>query len=165
PMVPIGDHLFWNLPLIYEHILDSMKKCAETLDVMLEQPKLKSIGIDTWGCDVAYFLKDGTIASLPYCYRDLHTQGAVERFCEGMPKEDVYGRTGIQFMDFNTLFQLDTIRRNNPEVLDNADKILFMPDALSYMLTGKAVTERTVASTSQILNPNTGDLTKCSLQK
>ena len=66
PMVPIGDHLFWNLPLIYEHILDSMKKCAEVLDVMLEQPKLQSIGIDTWGCDVAYFLKDGTIASLPY---------------------------------------------------------------------------------------------------
>lgn len=165
PMVPIGDHLFWNLPLIYEHILDSMKKCAEALDVMLEQPKLQSIGIDTWGCDVAYFLKDGTIASLPYCYRDLHTQGAVERFCEGMPKEEVYGRTGIQFMDFNTLFQLDTIRRNNPEVLDNADKILFMPDALSYMLTGKAVTERTVASTSQILNPNTGDLDEVLLAK
>ncbi|MDE6290128.1 MAG: rhamnulokinase [Muribaculaceae bacterium] len=165
PMVPIGDHLFWNLPLIYEHILDSMKKCAETLDVMLEQPKLQSIGIDTWGCDVAYFLKDGTIASLPYCYRDLHTQGAVERFCEGMSKEDVYGRTGIQFMDFNTLFQLDTIRRNNPEVLDNADKILFIPDALSYMLTGKAVTERTVASTSQILNPNTGDLDEVLLSK
>lgn len=165
PMVPIGDHLFWNLPLIYEHILDSMKKCAETLNVMLEQPKLQSIGIDTWGCDVAYFLKDGTIASLPYCYRDLHTQGAVERFCEGMSKEDVYERTGIQFMDFNTLFQLDTIRRNNPEVLDNADKILFMPDALSYMLTGKAVTERTVASTSQILNPNTGDLDEVLLAK
>ena len=165
PMVPIGDHLFWNLPLIYEHILDSMKKCAEVLDVMLEQPKLQSIGIDTWGCDVAYFLKDGTIASLPYCYRDLHTQGAVERFCEGMPKEEVYGRTGIQFMDFNTLFQLDTIRRNNPEVLDNADKILFMPDALSYMLTGNAVTERTVASTSQILNPNTGDLDDVLLAK
>lgn len=165
PMVPIGDHLFWNLPLIYEHILDSMKKCAEVLNVMLEQPKLQSIGIDTWGCDVAYFLKDGTIASLPYCYRDLHTQGAVDRFCEGMPKEDVYGRTGIQFMDFNTIFQLDTIRRNNPEVLDNADKILFMPDALSYMLTGKAVTERTVASTSQILNPNTGDLDEVLLEK
>ena len=159
PMLPIGDHQYWNLPLIYEHVLESMKKCAGILDTMLEQPKLKSIGFDTWGCDVAYFLKDGSIASLPYCYRDSHTVGAVERFCsESMPKEEVYAKTGIQFMDFNTLFQLDTIRRNNPEVLDNADKILFMPDALSYMLTGKAVTERTVASTSQILNPNTGDL-------
>ncbi len=166
PMLPIGEHQYWNLPLIYQHILDSMKKCAGILAEMPDQPKLKSIGIDTWGCDVAYFLKDGSIASLPYCYRDTHTVGAVDRFCkEMMPKEEVYAKTGIQFMDFNTLFQLDTIRRNNPEVLDNADKILFMPDALSYMLTGKAVTERTVASTSQILNPNTGDLDEVLLAK
>ena len=165
PMLPIGSHQYWNLPLIYQHIIDSMKKCAEILAEMPEGPSLKSIGIDTWGCDVAYFLKDGSIASLPYCYRDTHTVGAVERFCKEMPKEDVYARTGIQFMDFNTLFQLDTIRSNNPEVLDNADKILFIPDALSYMLTGKAVTERTVASTSQILNPNTGDLDDVLLAK
>ncbi len=165
PMLPIGEHQYWNLPLIYQHILESMKKCAGILAEMPGQPKLKSIGIDTWGCDVAYFLKDGSIASLPYCYRDTHTAGAVERFCKEMPKEEVYAKTGIQFMDFNTLFQLDTIRRNNPEVLDNADKILFMPDALSYMLTGKAVTERTVASTSQILNPNTGDLDEVLLAK
>ena len=165
PMLPIGDHQYWNLPLIYQHILESMKKCAGILAEIPGLPKLKSIGIDTWGCDVAYFLKDGSIASLPYCYRDTHTVGAVERFCKDMPKEEVYAKTGIQFMDFNTLFQLDTIRRNNPEVLDNADKILFMPDALSYMLTGNAVTERTVASTSQILNPNTGDLDEVLLSK
>lgn len=165
PMLPIGEHQYWNLPLIYQHIIESMKKCAELLAEMPEKPTLKTIGIDTWGCDVAYFLKDGSIASLPYCYRDTHTVGAVERFCKEMPKVEVYARTGIQFMDFNTLFQLDTIRRNNPEVLDNADKILFIPDALSYMLTGKAVTERTVASTSQILNPNTGQLDEVLLAK
>ncbi|MDE6547750.1 MAG: rhamnulokinase [Muribaculaceae bacterium] len=165
PMLPIGDHQYWNLPLIYQHIIESMKKCAGILAEMPEKPALKSIGIDTWGCDVAYFLQDGSIASLPYCYRDTHTVGAVERFCKDMPKEEVYTRTGIQFMDFNTLFQLDTIRRNNPEVLDNADKILFIPDAISYLLTGKAVTERTVASTSQILDPNTGELDNVLLEK
>ncbi len=165
PMLPIGEHQYWNLPLIYQHILDSMKKCAAILAEMPEKPELKSIGIDTWGCDVAYFLKDGSISSLPYCYRDTHTVGAVDRFCKELPKEEVYAKTGIQFMDFNTLFQLDTIRRNNPSVLDNADKILFMPDALSYMLTGKAVTERTIASTSQILNPNTGELDDVLLAK
>lgn len=165
PMLPIGSHQYWNLPLIYQHILDSMKKCSAILDEMPEKPNLKSIGIDTWGCDVAYFHKDGSIASLPYCYRDTHTVGAVDRFTKEMPKEEVYAKTGIQFMDFNTLFQLDTIRRNNPEILDTADKILFMPDALSYMLTGKAVTERTVASTSQILNPVTGDLDDVLLAK
>ncbi|MCM1489908.1 MAG: rhamnulokinase [Muribaculum sp.] len=166
PMLPIGNHQYWNLPLIYEHIVESMKKCAEILNAMPEPTKLKTIGIDTWGCDVAYFYKDGSIAGLPYCYRDTHTVGAVDRFCsESMPKEEIYAKTGIQFMDFNTLFQLDTIRRYNPEVLEAADKILFIPDALSYMLTGKAICERTVASTSQMLNPNTGDLDEVLLAK
>lgn len=166
PMLPIGDHQYWNLPLIYQHIVESMKKCAEILSAMPNPANLKTIGIDTWGCDVAYFYKDGSIAGLPYCYRDTHTAGAVDRFCsEAMSKEEVYAKTGIQFMDFNTLFQLDTIRRNNPEVLEAADKILFIPDALSYMLTGKAICERTVASTSQMLNPNTGDLDEVLLSK
>lgn len=165
PMLPLGNHHYWNLPLIYQQILDSMKKAAEILCQTEGSPALKTIGIDTWGCDVAYFHKDGSIASLPYCYRDTHTEGAVEKFCKEMPKEEVYALTGIQFMDFNTLFQLYTIRKNNPEILDTADKILFIPDALSFMLTGKAVTERTVASTSQLLNPNTGDLDEKLLAK
>lgn len=165
PMLPLGNHHYWNLPLIYQQILDSMKKAAEILFQTEGSPALKTIGIDTWGCDVAYFHKDGSIASLPYCYRDTHTEGAVEKFCKEMPKEEVYALTGIQFMDFNTLFQLYTIRKNNPEILDTADKILFIPDALSFMLTGKAVTERTVASTSQLLNPNTGDLDEKLLAK
>ena len=120
--------------------------------------KLSTIGIDTWGCDVAFFNADGSMAGLPHCYRDNHTEGAVEKFFEKMPREKVYALTGIQFMDFNTLFQLDTLRRNGSDLLEKADKILFMPDALAFMLTGNAVTEYTVASTSQILNPNTGDL-------
>ncbi|WP_290098208.1 FGGY family carbohydrate kinase, partial [Duncaniella muris] len=70
----------------------------------------------------------------------------------------VYAKTGIQFMDFNTLFQLHTLRRNGAKVIDSADKILWMPDAVAYMLTGNAVTEYTVASTSEMLNPATGDL-------
>ena len=75
-----------------------------------------------------------------------------------MPASLVYEHTGIQFMDFNSLFQLDTIKRNGSVALENADKILFIPDALIYMLTGKAICEYTVASTSQMLNPETGDL-------
>lgn len=166
PMLPIGKHLYWNLPQIYQHILDAMKECGDVLKETADGAKLDSIGIDTWGCDVAYFHKDGSISGLPYCYRDSHTEGAVEDFCKHMmPKEEVYGKTGIQFMDFNTLFQLYTIRKNSPEVLDEADKILFMPDALAYMLTGNAVTEYTVASTSQILNPNTGELDEVLLAK
>lgn len=156
PMLPIAGHLFWNLPELYDRVLEGIKTAVERLGA--DGKQLESIGIDTWGCDVAYFNADGTLCGLPYCYRDSHTDGAVERFAEKIGLDEVYGLTGIQFMNFNTLFQLDTIHRSTPEVIDNAAHILFIPDALSYMLTGNAVTEYTVASTSQILNPRTGDL-------
>lgn len=145
PMLPIAGHWFWDLPGLYNEILKALKKVAD------EGIEIESIGIDTWGVDVAYFNADGTLAGLPYCYRDPHTDDAQERLFSRIPKEEIYARTGIQFMNFNTLFQLDTIR-------PKADKLLFMPDALGYMLTGNAVTEYTIASTSQFLNPMTGDL-------
>ena len=148
PMLPIAGHLFWNLPQIYMEVKTAIDSAIARLSAT--QHTLSSIGIDTWGCDVAYFNADGTLAGLPYCYRDTHTEGAVARFAEKMPLKELYGRTGIQFMDFNTLFQLDTIR-------PKADRILFMPYAIAYMLTGEAVTEFTVASTSQMLNLATGD--------
>lgn len=156
PMLPIAGHLFWDLPYLYQEILRALKITGEKLGL----DKLSSIGIDTWGCDVAYFYKDGTIAGLPYCYRDSHTEGAIEKFSFRMNQDTLYDKTGIQFMNFNTVFQLFTIKENNPELIKAADKILFIPDALAYMLTGKAVMEYTVASTSQMLNPKTGDLDK-----
>ena len=152
PIIPMGGHMFWDLPALYNEVLLGLKKAAD------EGGALKSIGIDTWGCDFAYFGKDGQLLGLPYCYRDSHTEGAQQKFFEKMSAEDVYKRTGIQFMDFNSLFQLDTIKRNGGSALEAAEKVLFIPDALIYMLTGKAVCEYTVASTSQMLNPVTGDL-------
>lgn len=153
PQIPISGHLFWNLPHLYNEILVALRQVAE------EGITLTSIGIDTWGVDVAFFGKDGQLLGLPYCYRDSHTDGAVERFFqEYMPARELYDRTGIQFMPFNTLFQLETLRRNGCTALDVAEKILFIPDALTYMLTGKNVCEYTILSTSQMLNPQTGDI-------
>ena len=152
PMIPIGGHLYWDLPGLYNEVLIGLKKAAE------EGFLIESIGIDTWGCDFAFFGTDGQLLGLPHCYRDQHTDGAQEKFFEKMPASEVYERTGIQFMNFNSLFQLDTLKRNASSALQAADKILFIPDALIYMLTGKAICEYTVASTSQMLNPVTGDL-------
>ena len=152
PMIPIGGHLYWDLPGLYNEVLIALKKAAE------EGILIESIGIDTWGCDFAFFGTDGQLLGLPHCYRDQHTDGAQEKFFEKMPASEVYERTGIQFMNFNSLFQLDTLKRNASSALQAADKILFIPDALIYMLTGKAICEYTVASTSQMLNPVTGDL-------
>lgn len=146
-------HVFWDFPHLCDEILVALQH------VKTEGIVLTSIGIDTWGCDVAFFDKNGELIGLPYCYRDPHTDGAMERyFAECMSQEELYERTGIQFMPFNTLFQLDTIRRENKDAFDGADKVLFIPDALVYMLTGEAVMEQTIASTSQMLNPQTCDL-------
>lgn len=153
PQLPIGGHLFWNLPHLYNEVIKALRQVkAEGLDI-------ESIGIDTWGCDFAFFGTDGQLLGLPYCYRDAHTDGAMERFfADRLPQQDVYARTGIQFMPFNSLFQLDTLRRNGCTALQCADKILFIPDALVFMLTGEAVCEYTVASTSEMLNAESGDL-------
>lgn len=153
PQLPLSGHIFWDLPHLYNEVLRALRQ------VKAEGIELQSIGIDTWGCDFAFFDKNGQLLGLPYCYRDPHTDGAMERyFADRMPQQEVYERTGIQFMPFNSLFHLDTLRREGSVALSNADKILFIPDALIYMLTGEAVCEYTVASTSQILNPRTGNL-------
>lgn len=152
PMIPLGGHLYWDIANLYNEILKGLKTVAD------EGIAVNTIGIDTWGCDFAFFGKDGQLLGMPHCYRDQHTKGAQEKFFAKMPADEVYRRTGIQFMDFNSLFQLDTIKRNSCQALEHADKILFIPDALIYMLTGNAICEYTVASTSQMLNPMTGDL-------
>lgn len=158
PMIPMSGHLYWDLPALYNEILQALRKVAEA-DV-----KLTSIGIDTWGVDFAFFTSDGSLSSLPYCYRDPHTEGAIERFFERMSATEVYERTGIQFMEFNSLFQLDTLQRDGCVALQEADKILFIPDALSYLLTGNAVAESTIVSTSQLMDPRSGELDEALLE-
>ena len=152
PMIPLGGHLYWDIAGLYNKVLRGLREVAS------QGISIESIGIDTWGCDFAFFGTDGQLLGMPHCYRDQHTVGAQEKFFEKMPAAEVYKRTGIQFMDFNSLFQLDTLKRNGSQALEHADKVLFIPDALIYMLTGKAICEYTVASTSQMLNPMTGDL-------
>ncbi|MCR5180346.1 MAG: rhamnulokinase [Bacteroidaceae bacterium] len=159
PQLPLGGHIFWDLPHLYNEVLRALRQ------VKAEGLEIKSIGIDTWGCDFAFFGKDGQLLGLPYCYRDPHTDGAMERyFADKKPQKEVYERTGIQLMPFNSLFQLYTLRQAGTVALENADKILFIPDALIYMLTGEAVCEYTVATTSQMLDPRTGDLDEELLQ-
>lgn len=151
PIVNMGGHLFWDLAYLYTKILEGIRKAVQN------NLEFKSIGIDSWGCDFAFFGKDGQLLSLPYCYRDSHTEGSQEKFFRKIPRQEIYSRTGIQFMDFNSLFQLYTLRQNGCSALDAAQDIMFIPDALVYMLTGEKICEYTVASTSQMLSTRTKD--------
>ena len=141
-------HLFWDMDALFAQIREGLRKAAAL------PCGISSIGIDTWGVDVAFFDADGRLQGQPFCYRDPHTAGAPQRFfTEKMDAGSLYARTGIQVMDFNTLFQLFTLRRSGAPQLAAAEHILFLPDALTCLLTGQMVTEATIASTSHFLDP------------
>lgn len=148
-IIQMQGHFYWDLPAIYSSVVEGLRKVAE------RGVKIDSIGIDTWGVDFAFFGGDGLMLGLPYCYRDPHTTDAPERLFERMPRKTLYEKTGIQIMNFNSVFQLDTLRRNRCSALAAADKILFIPDALAYLLTGEMITEYTIASTAQMIDPRT----------
>lgn len=153
-IIQTGGHFFWDIYALYNEIIRGLKVVAD------EKIDITSIGIDTWGVDFVCIGKDGGILRNPYCYRDPHTDNAMEEYFKLVPKEKVYEKTGIQFMQFNSLFQLSTLKANNDSALAAADKILFVPDALMYMLTGEAVCEYTILSTSQMLDPRTKKIDK-----
>ena len=154
PIIEVGGHYFWDIFHLYNEIISGLKICGD------ENIAIESIGIDTWGVDFVCFGKDGLPLRNPYCYRDPYTAGMMEEYFKQIPKEKVYEKTGIQFMNFNSLFQLFAQKRMNDSALENAEKILFIPDALTMMLTGEAVCEYTILSTSQLLDPRTKKIDK-----
>jgi rhamnulokinase len=140
---------YWNIYSLYESIKTSFTICVQQGLV------IDSVGIDTWGVDFGYIAGDGSLLGLPRAYRDPYTEGAPEEYFKIIPRKEVYDLTGIQIMNFNSLFQLFRARQGSFAPLEGAEKILFMPDLLSYLLTGKQICEYTEASTSQLLNPRT----------
>lgn len=149
PMVELHGRFYWDIYHLYTSLIESLTICAR------QRIRLHSIGIDTWGVDFGYVALDGSLLGLPRAYRDPYTDGAPEDFFKRIPKEEVYKRTGIQVMPFNSLFQLFRAGQDSFIPQEVAEKILFIPDLLAYMLTERMVCEYTIASTSQLLNPET----------
>lgn len=143
--VSVGGTVYWDvLRLFYEIKQGIIKaKIAGGFD---------SIGIDTWGVDFGLIDSEGKLMENPVHYRDARTAGLVDEAFKTMPKEKLYGITGIQFMELNTLFQLISLKKYRPWMLERAEKMLFMPDLFGYMLTGKMCAEYSIASTSQLID-------------
>ena len=148
-----GGHYYWDIHALYFEMIRGLKEVASRgLDIT-------SIGIDTWGVDFVCIGDDGAILRNPRAYRDPITFEAMDDYLKTViSKKEVYDITGIQFMNFNSLFQLYAMRKENNSALKHAAKILFVPDALTWMLTGEMVCEYTIASTSQMLDPRTKQL-------
>ena len=152
-LIETGGHFYWDIFALYNEVINGLRLVAK------RQIEIQSIGIDTWGVDFVCVGSDGAILRNPLAYRDPHTVGKMEEYFEKkVARDEVYNITGIQFMNFNSLFQLYAMDEAGNTALRNADKVLFVPDALSYMLTGNAVCEYTIASTSHMLDPRTKDL-------
>lgn len=139
--------LYWNFGKLFGEVKEALKKCG----------KIDAIGVDTWGVDFGLIDKDGNLIQDPRNYRDEYSKPMVAVAAERVGKSMLYKKTGIQTMDFNTLFQLLAVSENEPELMAKTDKFLFMPDLFNYMLTGEMAAEYTVASTSEMINAEERD--------
>ena len=151
--VSVGGTVYWDVLRLFYEIKQGIIKARMA-------GGFDSIGIDTWGVDFGLIDKEGKLMENPIHYRDARTVGMVDEAFKTMPREKIYGITGIQFMELNTLFQLISLKKNRPWMLERADKMLFMPDLFAYMLTGKMCAEYSIASTSQIIDLKTKSWSK-----
>lgn len=142
--------MYWDIVRLWQEIKNGLGgtfRLAGSLD---------GIGVDTWGVDFGFVADDGSLVGNPVHYRDRRTEGIYDAAFALMPKEEIYRRTGLQFLPFNTLFQLLAQRRTRGErAFVGVDKMLFIPDLLNSFLTGRRVAEYTIASTSQMLDART----------
>lgn len=156
--VKINGTVYWDVQRLFHEIKQGLLKAKEA-------GGFDSVGIDTWGVDFGLLRKDGTLIENPVHYRDARNDGMVERAQKYMTKERMYDITGIQFMDFNTVFQILSLKENRPYILEEADTLLFMPDLLNYMLSGVKSTEYSIATTSQMVDIRTKSWSEEILEK
>lgn len=143
-------HRFENIPLeIDGHVCHDVPMIMSEIKTAIEKAgSVDALAFDTWGVDYGLIGSDGNLVHMPYHYRDTRTAYALEMAAKVMPLSELYKETGNQVMNINTLFQL--LSEDN---LDKAEKLLFMPDLFCYLLTGNMVWERSISSTSQMMNP------------
>lgn len=143
-------HRFDNIPIEKDgHVFHDVNMIKAEIDTAIDKAgSVDTLAFDTWGVDYGLIDSEGKLINNPYHYRDVRTDGTVEQAENVISSDTLYSETGNQIMPINTLFQL-TVDEN----INKADKFLFMPDLFGYLLTGNMVCEYTIASTSQMLSP------------
>ncbi|MFD0670191.1 rhamnulokinase family protein [Cohnella sp. GCM10027633] len=145
--VQVGDRLHWDILRLYHEIKQGLLK-AKHRGITPD-----SIGIDSWAIDFGLIGANGELIANPYNYRDRHTEGAMESLFSRVPASVIFARTGIQFLPFNTIFQLYAMKEAHAPQLKDGAKLLMIPDLLRYFLTGEMHNEFTNATTTQLYNP------------
>ncbi len=149
--VRILDALHWDVLGLYEQMLTALRKCKA------EHGDLDSLGVDTWGVDFALLGRGDTLLGNPRHYRDPHTEGVMERAFLQVSRQQLYRQTGLQFMRFNTLFQLLALQQSGSPLLEAAETLLMMPDLFHFFFTGMKGNEFSNATTTQLFNPTTNE--------
>src|SRR5258708_3280272 len=144
--LPTG--LYWDTLRLFHEIRRGLEIAGRELKLRVD-----GIGVDTWGVDFGLLGEDGALVDNPRHYRDARTNGVMERTFAIVPREEIFGATGTQFMQLNTLYQWHAMKLAKSPALRTARRLLFMPDLFNYWLTGVERAERTIASTSQFYNP------------
>src|SRR5262245_17807588 len=147
--IPVLDQMYWDVLRLHGEMLSGMRLCAE------KAGQVDGVGVDTWGVDFALLGRGNTLLGNPRHYRDTHTEGVMEFAFQKVPREEIYRQTGLQFMRFNTLFQLLALQRDRSPLLDAAESLLFMPDLFHFFFTGVKANEFSDVSTSQMYDPTT----------
>ncbi len=145
--VRLHNHIYWDVLAIFSEI---KKVLAEAK----KEGEISGLGVTTWGVDYGLIGDNDILLSNPFHYRDRRTDSIPEEVFGIVPKEKIFGETGIQFMQLNTLYQLYATKKEFPYLLDSAKKLLFMPDLFNFFLTGSKSAEYTIATTSQIYSSN-----------
>ena len=142
----VNGRFTWDILRIFFEIKNSITK------TVIDKENISSMGIDTWGVDYALIDKNGRMMANPTHYRDTRTVNITDYVKQFVSPEEIYRVTGIQAADFNTINQLAAEKRDDPALLERADKMLMTPDLLNYFLTGQMATEYTIASTGMLLD-------------
>jgi rhamnulokinase len=148
--VYLGDSLRWDVVRLWAEIQNGLSLAARKYG-----KGIVSVGADTWGVDYVLLSGCDEMLGQPYAYRDARTNGMMEKAFKKVPRSKIFAQTGLQFMQFNTLFQLLAHKQDCPGLLEATDCLLFMPDFVHWALCGSRVAEFTIASTSQCLHPLT----------
>lgn len=148
--ISFGDRLHWDVVRLWKEIQDGLRQAASVYG-----ESVASIGVDTWGVDFGLFAGDRMLEN-PIHYRDRRTEGIYDSAFQVLSREEIFAETGLQFMPFNSLFQLHALERENAPVLQHATRLLMMPDIFHWLLCGEMVNEFTNATTTQVLDPRTG---------
>lgn len=147
--VSMSGHLYWDFPGLFARVKQAIQKAAA-------DARFESLGIDAWGLDFGCLDRNGELLANPHYHRDAQADGAMKKLLNRMSREEIFDRTGVQFIPANSLYHLYAMKLRRASAVEHAEKLLMIPDLIRYFLTGQAFTEWTIATTTQMVNIASG---------